>query len=720
MTKKINLCYDGRNLVQSNHTGIYFTALNLLKELLKRDVNVFLYLDDKDSYKSDHLDGIVFPNDHILSPADDFSDIDVFFSPVFKIPDFLSEYPNVIKYTVLYDAIPLLFPTYFRQSDWYIEVVSALNSLDYYFAISDSARNDFLKYCSEIDPQKIKTTLISTNLEYHPNTDQKQLQACQKKYNLPHDKKYIFSLCSLEPRKNLIRSVKTFLRFISKNKIDDLVFVLGGGAWAGFMDKFNAEIPELKKFKNKIFMTGYIDTADLEILYSNAEWFVYTSQYEGFGMPPLEAMACGCAVITSNNSSLPEVVGNAAQTLTWDSDEEHVKAYEKYYFDNDFRQSMAKKGLERSKQFSWKKTVDGMLETIEAIEAKKHNRPLVTVITPRDLSAPNGSFTQNVQSIKNQTYPHIEHLVTDASKEDLCDILARAQGRYVAILPESDYYCDTTAVATLVSKAEEQQAEAVCANTRNAQKPVEVKNFIFGETAAFATFLTRTDVLKELNLSWNDLFENPDTLVYRLLQNENTIIAVNRSIVELSSPVSKENKIETLFQEYGQHHYLSRWDCMNLIDNGFLACKVEDVVFLGSKLQNTAWMREYFSRYINARVERALSHQIVFEDLFDRPLRKQIKLFNFLPIYTVIQKNNPLKIKQKFWLFGLPLMKKIAKSNKSIYKLFFILPVFKIIQKPNMTKYKILGLPLWKKKTKNPSKTKYYFCGIPLLTSRKK
>jgi hypothetical protein len=514
---------------------------------------------------------------------------------------------------------------------------------------------------------------------------------------LPQDKKYIFSLCSLEPRKNLIRSVKTFLRFITKNKIDDLVFVLGGGTWTGFMDKFNAEIPELKDYKDKIFITGYVDTADLEILYSNAEWFVYTSQYEGFGMPPLEAMACGCAVITSNNSSLPEVVGDAAQTLTWDSDEEHVKAYEKYYFDNDFRQSMAKKGLERSKRFSWKKTVDGMLETIEAVEAQKHNRPLVSVITPRDLSAPKDGLTQNAQSIKNQTYPHIEHLVADASKEDLCAILAKAQGRYVAILPETDYYCDTTAVATLVSKAEEQQADAVCANTRDTQKPVEVKNFIFGETAALPTFLIRADVLRELNLSWSDLFENPDTLVYRLLQNEKTIVAVNRSIVELSSPVSKENKIDTLFKEYGQYHYLSHLDCINLVRNGFLTHKVENVVFLGSKLPNAAWMREYFSRYINARVERGLSHRIVFADLFDNPPRRQVKLFNILPVYTIVQKNNPLKIEQKFRIFGLNFMKKIIKPDKCTYKLFFFLTVFKIIQKSNTRQYKLLGLTVWKK-----------------------
>jgi glycosyltransferase involved in cell wall biosynthesis len=703
--------------VKFSHTGIWFAALNLLKELMKRDLNVFLYFEDKKAYKPDELDEIVFSDDHILSPTDDFSDIDVFFSSCFKVPDFLSTYPNVTQYMLLHDVTPLLFYKYFplqKKGYWFDLLIRSLSNSNFYFTNSEHTRRDFLKYCPEIDSQKIKTTLISTNQEYHPNTDQNELKVCQKKYNLPHDKKYIFSLCALEPRKNLIRSVKTFLRFISQNKIDDLVFVLGGGAWGGFMDKLNAEIPELTDYKDKIFITGYVDTADLEILYSNAEWFVYTSRYEGFGMPPLEAMACGCAVITSNNSSLPEVVGDAAQTLTWDSDEEHVKAYEKYYFDNDFRQSMAKKGLERSKQFSWKKTVDGMLETIEAVEAQKHNQPLVTVITPRDLSAKNDSFTQNVQSIQNQTYPHIEHLVADASKEDLCAILAKAQGRYVAILPETDYYCDTTAVATLVSKAEELQADAVCANTCDAQKPVEVKNFIFGETAAFATFLTRTDVLKELNLSWNDLFENPDTLVYRLLQKEKTIVALNRSIVKLSSG-QQGKKIETLFKEYGQYHYLSPWDCMNLTDNKFVSLLQEDAVRLGAKLEKPEWKTEYFRRYVNFRVDKAWSHKVVFEDWLDKPLRKQIKLFNFLPIYKAKQKNGKNKIKQKFWLFGLPFMKKIIKPNQCSYRLFFFWSVFKIIQKSNTTKYKILSLPLWKTKIKGNMCKGYLFSVLPVI-----
>ena len=112
---------------------------------------------------------------------------------------------------------------------------------------------------------------------------------------------------------------------------------------------------------------GYVDDDDLPILYSNAEWFVFTTQYEGFGLPPLEAMQCGCPVITSNNSSLPEVIGDAGIMIDWDSDEQHVEAYEKYYFKEELRKENSRKGLERAKLFSWKKTVDEMVEVMKNV-----------------------------------------------------------------------------------------------------------------------------------------------------------------------------------------------------------------------------------------------------------------------------------------------------------------------------------------------------------------
>ena len=90
-------------------------------------------------------------------------------------------------------------------------------------------------------------------------------------------------------------------------------------------------------------------------------------------MPPLEAMQCGCPVITSNNSSLPEVVGDAGIMIDWDSDEQHIDAYEKYYFDENLRKENGRRGMERSKKFSWDMTVAKMIDVMKKRTEKMEN-----------------------------------------------------------------------------------------------------------------------------------------------------------------------------------------------------------------------------------------------------------------------------------------------------------------------------------------------------------
>ena len=127
-----------------------------------------------------------------------------------------------------------------------------------------------------------------------------------------------------------------------KNKIDDLVFVLAGGHWDTFLPVLHKEIDGMEK--DRILQVGYVDDEDVAALYSGAEWFVYTSQYEGFGLPPIEAMQCGCPVVVSNNSSLPEVVGDAGIMIDCNSEEQHVKAFEDYYFNKALRKENSEKG----------------------------------------------------------------------------------------------------------------------------------------------------------------------------------------------------------------------------------------------------------------------------------------------------------------------------------------------------------------------------------------
>jgi glycosyltransferase involved in cell wall biosynthesis len=114
--------------------------------------------------------------------------------------------------------------------------------------------------------------------------------------------------------------------------------------------------------EGKIIRLGYIDDEDVNTLYSHSIFFTYLSKYEGFGMPPLEAMQAGTPVITSNNSSMPEVVGDAAIMIDCDSEEQCIKAFEDLYFNEGLRQRYIQKGIERGKIFTWEKTADKMMD----------------------------------------------------------------------------------------------------------------------------------------------------------------------------------------------------------------------------------------------------------------------------------------------------------------------------------------------------------------------
>ena len=283
-----------------------------------------------------------------------------FFSPFFAPP---KEYLHLAKFLVIYDAIPLIFDEYRNNPGnyWFLELARKLDESYTCFAISAHTKTDFLKYLPHLKPENIIVTPLACDERFKPaNAD--EIARARKKYNIPENKKYIFSLCTLEPRKNLIRAVKCFANFISKNNIDDLVFVLGGAHWDAFIEKLENEIGSLdENIKSRILKIGYVDDSDQAALYSGALFFVYTSQYEGFGLPPLEAMSCGTPVITSNNTSLPEVVGQAGIMIDYDDDEAHIKAYESYYYNENLRQENSKKGLERAKLFSWEKCADIMI-----------------------------------------------------------------------------------------------------------------------------------------------------------------------------------------------------------------------------------------------------------------------------------------------------------------------------------------------------------------------
>lgn len=409
---KILLNYKEKNVGRS---GIYFYTHNIFVELLKRqDVNVVLWSNIKDLlylkkmqrelyptvqlyyeipkkkerlfYIKELLDGwwrasllhplirkpialirlfyeffleVLYKKAYIC----DLSNYDAFFEPFEKVPSTIKKNSHIRCYSTLHDAIPFIF-NYMgngakRRLQQQIEFSS---SNDFFFCVSENTQKDYCRLFSNLNKKNTMIALLAASSVFKPVNEICKLDYVKQKYKIPNDKRYIFSLCTIEPRKNLIRQVRCFLTFIEKNKINDLVWVMGGGQWDYFVKEMTKN--GIKLNSESIVRAGYIDDEDLPVLYSNAEWFVYTSQYEGFGLPPLEAMQCGCPVITSNNSSLPEVVGDAGIMIDWDSEEQHIDAYERYYFNEKLKEEYRERGIRRAKLFSWEKTVGKMVSVM--------------------------------------------------------------------------------------------------------------------------------------------------------------------------------------------------------------------------------------------------------------------------------------------------------------------------------------------------------------------
>ncbi len=178
-----------------------------------------------------------------------------------------------------------------------------------------------------------------------------------KKYNIPTESKHLLSVSTLEPRKNIERTIRAFLTLIQQEHINDLNLVLVGTKGWQF-DGIFEEIKSNPALKKRIITTGFVTDEDLAALYSSAIGFVYPSIYEGFGLPPLEAMQCGTPVISSTKSSIPEVVGDAG-ILVEPTDETAISAAMLNFYQNEnLRNELSKKALLQAAKFSWQRFTD--------------------------------------------------------------------------------------------------------------------------------------------------------------------------------------------------------------------------------------------------------------------------------------------------------------------------------------------------------------------------
>ena len=371
----MKIAFDARKINREIRTGIEEYSYHLLKNLLEIDSkNTYILYFDRPP--SDKVKGelnlnqatcvvVPFPRSPVpwvtfaLPLRMGLSNVrsNLLFMPVHYIPP-LS--PSKVIFTA-YDAV---FDHFGALTRWTHRVLLrlAINRAQHILAISCATQQDLIKHLGT-DSHKITVTPLGyDNKVFHEFYTAIERQDVLAKYGLNGD--YILYCGTLQPRKNVSRLIEAYSLLEKHHEIPQRLVIVGKQGW-GFQQVYR-RVQELGVIDRVVF-TGYVPSRDLAMLMTSASLFAFPSLYEGFGIPLLEAMACGVPVVTSNISSMPEVVGDAAVLVNPYNVQELADGMRQILGNTGLAQSMKEKGMARAKLFSWRKTADLTLQVFEKL-----------------------------------------------------------------------------------------------------------------------------------------------------------------------------------------------------------------------------------------------------------------------------------------------------------------------------------------------------------------
>jgi glycosyltransferase involved in cell wall biosynthesis len=255
----------------------------------------------------------------------------------------------------IHDLTPFVFPKLVRR--FRHKVVFRFNFFtgkyaDRIITSSQNSKHDLMHYL-HIPEKNISVVFDGVAKYYRIIHNPRLVEQIKERYHIPG--KYLLYVGGFDRNKNLLSLVKTFRLLLQENSLKDEIFLVFVGALSQDAGSL-CEFVKTYRIEQRVIFTGFVPEEDLIGLYNGAEIFVFPSLYEGFGLPPLEAMACGTPVITSNAASLPEVVGDAGIQVALHSPEELGHAIIEVLTNNGLREDLRKKGIERANLFSWEET----------------------------------------------------------------------------------------------------------------------------------------------------------------------------------------------------------------------------------------------------------------------------------------------------------------------------------------------------------------------------
>jgi glycosyltransferase involved in cell wall biosynthesis len=369
----MRVAIDARGINWYKGTGIGTYTDNILSQLLNIDQENYYHIywsgDDYERLNSQNSKIIMTSKKHHRFFQQNYipsnllkEKIDVYHVPQNGIG--LCDNIPCKKVITVHDLIPYIMPETVGKGyllKFLKEVPEIIENTDAIITVSNWSKRDILKFFP-IEEDKVFVTPLATDMKYRPLDREWCRYMIEKKMNIK--KPFILYIGGFSPRKNVRSLIMAFSKvYHDLNK--DYVLVITGS----LRDEGNSlkELCDNLQVTSQVIFTGFVEDDMLPILYNGAELFVYPSYYEGFGLPPLEAMSCGTPVITSNVSSIPEVVGDAGILIDPYDTTNLMEALVNTLNDEKLKVQLSQAGLSRASQYSWKRTAAETLDVYKKI-----------------------------------------------------------------------------------------------------------------------------------------------------------------------------------------------------------------------------------------------------------------------------------------------------------------------------------------------------------------
>ncbi len=289
-----------------------------------------------------------------LRPALRRLHIDLLHSTDFIPPLRVRSFKSVIT---VHDLAFLRWPHFLTEDSarYYGQVDAAVARADHIIAVSESTKNDLVKLLGA-PRDKITVVYEAADPIYRPMPREEALASMRSKYPLPDE--FILFVSTIEPRKNIATLLQAYRRLLDSYKVSAGLVLAGATGW---LSQQIFDTVEQLNLQRQVTFLGRVQNGDLVYLYNLARCLAHPAHYEGFGLTPLEAMACGAPVVVSNVSSLPEVVGDAALLIDPNNEEELAVALHRLLTDDGLRASLRAKGLARARTFTWERAAEETL-----------------------------------------------------------------------------------------------------------------------------------------------------------------------------------------------------------------------------------------------------------------------------------------------------------------------------------------------------------------------